>query len=378
MLTGLPTVRRVSDDVRWQLVQDRAAGEPFVYAVRTTKVYCRSTCPSRRPRRENVLFFDRAEQARSAGFRACLRCHPDNPPGPALELAGVVAGCRAMVTAGGPLPRPDLERVSGLAGRRLGRAFDQVIGTSPRGFGDAVRTGTARVLLREHGQVSQAVYASGFGSVRAFYDTAAATLGMTPSSYATGAGGEQLLWGSTSTPVGQLLAVASARGLCAVRIGPEVPALQAEVRAEFPAAQLQAAPGVLDDVLRALAVLVGGGATDDLPVDLRGTAFQAQVWSALRLIPPGQTRSYRQVAEAVGAPAAVRAVASACATNRVALVVPCHRVVRSDGGLGGFRWSLAVKQALLDAEHTAHHGQGMPPGGRPAPAGADRVARAAG
>lgn len=369
--------RLVSDDERWQLVQERAlAAEPFVYAVRTTMIYCRSTCPARRPRRENVLFFDGGQQARSAGYRPCLRCQPDNEPGAAVELAGVVAGCRAMVAAAGPLPRPELERVTGLAGRRLGRAFQRVIGVSPRAFGDAVRTGAARALLRQHGQVSQAVYASGFGSVRAFYDTAATTLGMTPSAYAAGADGEQLLWGSTSTPVGCLLAVASIRGLCAVRIGPDVPALLAEVRAEFPAAQIQAAPGVLDDVLRALAVLAGGGgATYDLPVDLRGTAFQARVWTALRLIPAGQTRSYRQVAEAVGSPAAIRAVASACATNRVALVVPCHRVLRSDGGLGGFRWGLEVKQALLDAEHAALDGQchvvGAAAAGRQ-PAGAAR------
>lgn len=357
--------------MRWQLVQDRRTGvAPFVYAVRTTGVYCRSTCPSRRPRRENVAFFDGVGQARSAGFRACLRCEPDSPPVATVELAAVVAGCRAMVAAGGPLTRLELEQVTGLTGRRLGRVFARVAGVSPRGFGDAVRTGTARGLLRVHGQVSAAVYASGFGSVRAFYDTAAATLGMTPSAYAAGGDGERLLWGTTSTPVGQVLAVASARGLCAVRIGPQVEPLLAEVGQEFPRAQLHAAPGVLDDVLRALAVLAqGGGGTYDLPVDLRGTAFQARVWSALRLIPPGQTRSYRQVAEAVGAPAAVRAVADACAINRVALVVPCHRVVRSNGALGGFRWGLAVKQALLDAEHAATAAEQAVPGGAAAAEG---------
>jgi len=372
----------VSDDVRWQLVRDRrAATEPFVYAVRTTRVYCWPTCPSRRPRRENVQFFDGGEQARAAGFRACLRCCPDDPDGSAVELAAVVAGCRAMVAAGGPLTRPDLERVTGLVGRRLGRAFGKVIGVSPREFGDAVRTGTARALLREHRGVSQVVFASGFGSVRAFYDTAAATLGMTPSAYAAGAGGERLLWGSASTAVGELLAVATARGLCAVRIGPQVGPLLAEVRAEFPAAELQAAPGVLDDVLGALAALArggGGGASAGLPVDLRGTAFQARVWSALRQIPPGETRSYQQVAEAVGAPAAVRAVASACARNRLALVVPCHRVVRSDGQLGGFRWGLAVKQSLLDAEHAARDAGGMVPPGRPAERDLHLVVGAAG
>lgn len=345
----------MTNDARLALVMQRqASAEPFLYAVRTTRVYCRPTCPSRRPRPENVVFFDLPEQARSAGYRACLRCRPDEPHSEPADLAAVVAACRRMLQAGGPLPPADLEPATGLDRRGLARAFRDVVGTSPRAFGDAVRTRTARALLREHGRVAEAVFGSGFGSVRGFYETAAATLGMTPSTYAAGGPGERLLWGATDSPVGCLLAVASWRGLCAVRIGPDVAALLQQVRAEFPAADLQHAPDVLHEVLPALAVLAAGrDAAPELPVDLRGTAFQARVWSALRRIPPGQTRTYADVAAGIGAPGAVRAVAGACAANRVALVVPCHRVVRSGGGLGGFRWGIAVKQSLLDAERTS-------------------------
>lgn len=350
---GVPIVADVTDDERWhQVLQRQASAEPFFYAVRTTRIFCRPTCPSRRPKRANVVFFDAPEQARVAGYRACLRCRPDEPGQPDGDLRAVVSACRAMVAVGGPLSLERLERVTGVGGRRLSRAFQDAVGATPRSFGDTVRSGTARPLLQDHGRVTSAVFAAGFGSLRGFYETTATTLGMTASAYASGGRGEQLLWAAGESPVGRLLAVASARGLCAVRIGPDVPGLLAEVRTEFPQAQMQQAPDVLYDVLQALAALAAGApAGHDLPVDLRGTAFQARVWSALRLIPPGESRTYRQVAEQVDAPAAVRAVASACAANRVALVVPCHRVVRSDGGLAGYRWGLAVKQSLLESEH---------------------------
>lgn len=346
----LPTVRRMDDDTRWTLVAQRQQPTvPFLYAVRTTGVYCRPTCTSRRPRPENVVFFDDAAAARGAGYRACLRCRPDAAAGPS-PVDAVVAACRAMLAEGGPLPVADLERVAGVSGRRLTAAFREVAGCPPRAFGDAVRTGAARTLLRE-GRVADAVFASGFGSVRGFYETAAPTLGMTPSTYAAGAGGERLRWATTATPVGELLAVAADRGLCAVRLGPDAGALLEEVREEFPAADLVSAPDELAPVLGALGALAAGrGTGEELPVDLRGTAFQARVWAALRRIPAGETRTYAEVAADVGAPTWVRAVAGACAANRVALVVPCHRVVRTGGALGGYRWGVAVKQRLLDAE----------------------------
>lgn len=269
------------------------------------------------------------------------------------SLDRVVRACRAMVAAGGPLPAAELERVADCSARQLTRAFDAVVGTSPRAFGQAVRTGTARRLLQEHGQVTDAVWDAGFGSTRAFYETTGPTLGMEPRRYARGGEGQALRWTAVATGLGTVLAVAGDLGLAAVRIGPDEDALLAELVAEFPAATLQRDDDGLADLAAGLAVLAAGASPApgaELPVDLRGTAFQARVWDALRRIPVGETRTYTEVAAAIGAPTAVRAVASACARNPVALVVPCHRVVRSDGSLGGYRWGLAVKDRLLAAE----------------------------
>jgi AraC family transcriptional regulator of adaptative response/methylated-DNA-[protein]-cysteine methyltransferase len=299
-----------------------------------------------------VAFFDSAAAARAAGYRACLRCAPDEPAG--VDIEAVVRACRAMTASGGPLPAAELGEVSGLSPRTLARAFEKVVGASPRAFPNAVRTGTARTLLREGEPVTEAAFGSGFGSVRGLYETAAATLGMTPSAYAAGGAGERLAWTSTPTPVGTVLVVASARGLCAVPIGEDQGALLTEVRAEFPAAELVAEHEALADVAAALAALATGrGVGEVLPLDLHGTAFQTRVWTALTQIPAGQTRSYAQITTELGAPTAVRAVARAYAANRLALVVPCHRVVRSGGASGGYRWGLAVKQCLLDAERAA-------------------------
>lgn len=265
----------------------------------------------------------------------------------------VLAAAEAMRAAGGPLPVADLARTATVSERTLRRAFDEHLGIGPRAFGMAVRSGNVRALLRDGGQVTRALLDAGFGSVRAFYETAGPTMGMAPSAYAAGAPGERLIWTSTATPLGHVLGVASERGLCAVRIGPDLDPLLAEVRAEFPRAELVHDPDALADVARGLAALATGHPAPDLPLDLRGTAFQARVWAALRRIPAGETRTYAQVADELGAPAAVRAVARACATNRVALVVPCHRVVRTDGGLGGYRWGLEVKRELLELETAA-------------------------
>lgn len=265
----------------------------------------------------------------------------------------VLVAATAMVRAGSPRPSSELARAAAVSERTLRRAFTELVGVGPRAFGQAVRTGTARELLRAGNPVTDALLEAGFGSVRAFYETAAETMGMTPSTYAAGAPGERLTWTAVPTPVGTVLGVASARGLCAVRIGPELEALLDQVRAEFARAELVRDDEALADVARALAALAAGHPAPQLPLDLRGTAFQARVWQALTRIPLGETRTYAQVATEIGEPRAVRAVAGACARNRLALVVPCHRVVRTDGGLGGYRWGLTVKRELLDAEHGA-------------------------
>ncbi|PWJ53448.1 AraC family transcriptional regulator, regulatory protein of adaptative response / methylated-DNA-[protein]-cysteine methyltransferase [Quadrisphaera granulorum] len=281
----------------------------------------------------------------------------------------VVAACRAMDEAGGPLPLEELAALTGWSSRQLGRRFTEVLGTTPRAYGEALRTQRLRPALRQGraagGTVLDAAFSAGYGSVRAFYEQGAARLGMTPSQYAAGGSGERLLWSAGPAVVGgaeerRVLVVASLNGVVAVRIGDDDDALLAEVAAELPHADLAHEPEVLTDVVAAVAALArGAGGTVDpaapdqaspLPLDVRGTAFQAAVWAALRRIPAGQTRSYAEVAAELGRPTAVRAVARACATNPAALVTPCHRVVRSDGGLGGFRWGLEVKRALLAAE----------------------------
>jgi len=348
----------MDDATRWQHVLERTTPSPaFVYAVSTTGIYCVPTCPSRRPSPGNVAYFDDAAEARRAGYRACLRCRPDDADASGTTASrAVVTACRIMLRAGGPVPADDLQAATGTSRRSLSRAFSTVLGTTPKAFGGAVRTGRARDLLREGGPVTDAVFEAGYGSARAFYDGTAPTLGMTPRSYAAGAADEDLTWTTALSPVGRLVVVASASGLCAVRLGDDVEALLAEVHSEFPAARLARDDAGLADVADAVVALATGGATTggatsvDLPLDVRGTAFQARVWDALRRIPAGETRSYAQVAADIGAPTAARAVAGACARNGLALVVPCHRVVRGDGGAGGFRWGLAVKRALLDAE----------------------------
>jgi AraC family transcriptional regulator of adaptative response/methylated-DNA-[protein]-cysteine methyltransferase len=358
------TVLRMDlDEQRWHAVSRRAQPHetglaPFLYAVRTTGVFCRPGCPSRLPRRENIAFFDGPDAAVAAGFRACLRCRPHSDAlsgtgvsPEAVTLERVLRACRAMIAHGGPLPAADLQALVGCSPRQLARDFATLLGASPQTFGHAVRTGEARSLLRAREQIAEAVFDAGYGSVRGFYEKAAPTLGMTPSAYSAGGAGQRLRWTSVETQVGTVLAVAGDLGLAAVRIGPDAASLLEEVRIELPAAIFVRADEELADTAVALrAVAEGHPAQLDLPVDVAGTAFQARVWAALRRIPAGQTLTYAEVAADIGAPTAVRAVASACAANRIALVVPCHRVIRSDGSLGGYRWGLSVKQQLLDAE----------------------------
>ncbi|MGQ7296383.1 methylated-DNA--[protein]-cysteine S-methyltransferase [Quadrisphaera sp. KR29] len=287
---------------------------------------------------------------------------------PADARERVLAACRAMDGAGGPVPLEELAAVTGWSTRQLGRRFTEVLGTTPRAYGEALRAQRLRPALREGREggatVLDAAFSAGYGSVRAFYEQGAARLGMTPSQYAGGGSGERLLWSAGWADVGgeqrrRVLVVASLAGVVAVRLGDDDGALLAEVAAELPLADLAHEPEVLTDVVAAVAALARGAREPDgsqatppppLPLDVRGTAFQAAVWAALRRIPAGRTLSYAEVAAELGRPTAVRAVARACATNPAALVTPCHRVVRSDGGLGGFRWGLEVKRALLAAE----------------------------
>lgn len=266
-----------------------------------------------------------------------------------LARSRVASACDAMTEAGGPLPVSELAARLHCSPRQLQRDFAEVLGVTPRQFGQAVRTDRTRTALRSADSVLDAAFAAGYGSVRGFYEEAARRLGMTPSDYIAGAPRHLLLWSVASTPVGDVIAVATPRGLAAVRIGDER-VLVCEIVDEFPHATLQRDDAAMADVMTALTALTRGQRAPDLPIDVHGTAFQARVWSALQEIPAGQTRTYTEVAEAIGRPSSVRAVARACATNRVALAIPCHRVVRSDGSLAGYRWGLAVKSSLLESE----------------------------
>lgn len=278
---------------------------------------------------------------------------------PVTPRERVLACCRAMERAGGPLPIDDLGKIAGCGGRQVQRDF-AAIGVSPSDYGRVIRTEIARVALQRSDSVLDALNDAGYGSVRAFYEEAGRRLGMTPSQYASGGAAIPLIWAITPSAIGQIIAVASPSGLCAVRIGSRRADLVQEVSVEFGAARLHEDAEAMSDVLRALRALALGELSCDLPIDVRGTAFQARVWRALREIPAGQTKTYAQVAEAISAPTAVRAVAAACAGNRVALVVPCHRVIRTDGSLAGYRWGLEVKEQLLDAERAASTRKGEP------------------
>lgn len=254
-----------------------------------------------------------------------------------------------MTSAGGPVALSTLAHGVGCTPRQLQRDFADVLGISPRQYGQAVRTERTRTALRSSTTVLDAAFDAGYGSVRAFYEEAARRLGMTPSDYVTGGAGLPLLWSVGGSSIGDLLAVASPRGLASVRIGAQA-FLVEEMTTEFPRAELVRDDAAMHDVMTALRLLADGRSAPELPVDVRGTAFQARVWDALREIPAGQTRTYTQVAESIGRPSSVRAVARACATNQVALAIPCHRVVRSDGSLAGYRWGLQVKASLLQSE----------------------------
>jgi AraC family transcriptional regulator of adaptative response/methylated-DNA-[protein]-cysteine methyltransferase len=254
-----------------------------------------------------------------------------------------------MSAAGGPISVTVLADELGCTTRQLQRDFADVLGISPRQFGQAVRTERSRASLRSSGSVLDSIFDAGYGSVRAFYEETARRLGMTPSDYITGGAGVPLLWSVEASSVGTILAVASPRGLASVRIGSEA-ALVEEMTSEFLHADLVRDDAAMTDVMTALRLLADGRPAPELPIDVRGTAFQARVWDALREIPAGQTRTYTQVAESIGSPSSVRAVARACATNQVALAIPCHRVVRSDGSLAGYRWGLQVKASLLQSE----------------------------
>ena len=346
---------------RWRavLARDRRYDGAFVYAVRSTGIYCRPSCASRKPRRVQVAFFPVPEAAERAGFRACRRCHPGaaSPADPRIPLVRSV--CRLIDTRPeAPASLATLSASAATTPHRLLRAFRAVLGLSPRQYRDERRVARFKTQLKEKKRVSPALYEAGYGSTSRVYERAHAQLGMTPATYGRDGAGTRITFAVVPCALGRLLVAATARGICRVAIGDDAPALERELRAEFSAATIARDDGGLRSwVAEITAHLDGRRPHLDLPLDVRATAFQRRVWEALRKIPYGSTRSYSQIARALGNAKATRAVARACATNPVAIVVPCHRVVREDGNLAGYRWGVDRKNAILKQEAASRTGQ---------------------
>ncbi len=344
------------DTIRWNAVQarERAKDDVFVYAVRTTGIYCRPSCTARRPRRENVVFFSTPAAAIAEGFRACRRCHPDQHRTEDPGTASVLAVCRRLEH---PDEDHDPSRLAARVGwskRHLQRRFADTVGVSMPAYRRAMQAERVRAALRSGATVTDAVFDAGYGSARAFYEHGAPRLGMNPAEYAASGRGHHIRYTVVDSVLGWILVAATDLGICAVRIGTDPDKLIGELAGEFSGARLDRADRELADIGAAVRALSEGVGDPDLPIDVRGTAFQVQVWEALRRIPAGTTVSYRELAAVIGRPTAARAVASACAANPAALVVPCHRVVQADGSIGGYRWGRDTKVSLLAAERRAH------------------------
>lgn len=349
-------------DDHWRsvLAHDRAADGAFVYAVRSTRTYCRPSCPSRRPRREQVVFFPLPEAAERAGFRECRRCKPRSVGARDPKIADVARICReieARVSNGGASDEDSRVTLSALASQarmsphQLERAFQGVMGITPRQYADERRMRCLKSRLKKGDDVTTALYDAGFGSSSRLYERAPSHLGMTPATYQRGGSGMSIHYTISGSPLGRILVAATERGVSAVYLGESDARLTDALKKEYPRANIrQDKAGLGEWVSKILDHLLGREPHLDLPTDIQATAFQRRVWEELRRIPYGTTKTYSEVARAIGRPSAVRAVARACATNPVSVVVPCHRVVREDGKLAGYRWGLERKQRLLENE----------------------------
>lgn len=340
----------MTHDPRWLAVLARDDRDDFVYAVRTTRVYCRPSCPSRRPRPDNVAFFRRGAEAEDQGYRACRRCRPD-APATDERAARVEDACRQFDERDGARVA-DVAGALGVTADGLRRDFQRVLGVSPKQYADARRVDRLRAELRDGRDVTTALYRVGYGSSSRLYEQSDARLGMTPASYGAGGAGATIAFTVAPSPLGALIVATTERGVCWIALGAEAEALEDGLRRHFPAATAI----VRDDAVLAPVVaevlrrIDGEVPRQEVALDVRGTAFQVRVWQELQRIPRGETRSYGQVAAALGVPTGARAVGAACGSNPVSVVVPCHRVVTAAGGLGGYAWGLDAKEALLERE----------------------------
>jgi AraC family transcriptional regulator, regulatory protein of adaptative response / methylated-DNA-[protein]-cysteine methyltransferase len=340
-------------DPRWAVVvaRDRTADGKFFYSVSTTGVYCRPSCAARTPRPEHVVFYASASDAERAGFRACLRCKPDQPS-LATQRAATVAGlCRFIETAESTPALGELAKRADMSVYHLHRVFKAITGVTPKAYASTHRARRIREALNHNQTVTDAIYSAGYSSNGRFYEESNHVLGMTPTRYRAGGADTEIRFAIGECSLGAVLVAASERGVCAILIGDDPDELAHDLEDQFPHARLVGGDAVFETLIaKVVGFVEAPGFGLDLPLDVRGTAFQQRVWQALRAIPAGETVSYTELAKRIGAPESVRAVAAACAANRLAVAIPCHRVVRNDGGLSGYRWGVARKRALIERE----------------------------
>lgn len=331
--------------------RDPAADGAFLYSVLTTGVYCRPSCASRPARSENIAFHENCAAAERAGFRPCRRCRPDEPALAERQAAAVAEACRRIETADEAPSLEALAEAAGMSRYHFHRVFKRITGVTPKAYADARRDDRLRQALAERGSVTEAIYDAGFNSASRFYEGAPGRLGMTPTQYRAGGKGADIRFAVGECSLGAVLVAATDKGVTAIQFGDDPEALVRGLQDRFPKARLTGGDKDFEALVAKVVGLVESprdGA--ELPLDISGTAFQQRVWQALRAIPPGTTASYAEIAARIGMPKAVRAVAQACAANEIALAIPCHRVVRTDGALSGYRWGVERKRALLERE----------------------------
>jgi AraC family transcriptional regulator, regulatory protein of adaptative response / methylated-DNA-[protein]-cysteine methyltransferase len=342
-MNSTPTTSYADDESRWQAVvrRDRAADGAFYYSVRTTGVYCRPCCAARLPNRQNVRFHATVEQAQQAGFRACKRCRPNEAPLASRQAEAVATACRLIEDADAPPKLDALAAAVGLSRYHFHRVFKMVTGVTPQAYAAAQRTRRVRSELSPGASVTQAVYGAGYNSPGRFYASSTEQLGMTPTAFREGGRGETLRFAVGESSLGSVLVAASDKGVCAILLGEDPDALARDLQDRFPRATIVEPDAAFDYwVAKAIGLVERPARGLDLPLDIRGTAFQLRVWQELRKIPPGSTATYTQIARGLNQPNAARAVARACAANALAIAIPCHRVVRSDASLSGYRWGV--------------------------------------
>jgi AraC family transcriptional regulator of adaptative response/methylated-DNA-[protein]-cysteine methyltransferase len=355
-MVAVPAKSQASpDEIRWAAViaRDASFDGQFYFSVATTGIYCRPGCPARRPKRENVRFHATCAEAEAAGFRPCKRCRPGEPALLQMHTDTVAAACRIIEASEETPTLEELARAVGVSPFHFHRMFKAALGVTPRAYAAAKRNERLRTGLPTAGTVTAAIYEAGFNSNGRFYANSDEVLGMTPTDFRAGGAGHEIRYAVSSSSLGPVLVAASGKGICAIFFGDDHDELRRDLRKQFPHATLADADPSFEAITAKVVDFIEEPSRGlGLPLDIRGTAFQHRVWDALKRIPLGTTRSYTDIAKEIGAPTSARAVARACATNPVAVAIPCHRVVRTDGSLSGYRGGVDRKRALLTMEKT--------------------------